>query len=333
VKAPGFWWRERPGLFGRLLQPFGALYGAATMMRLRRPGWRAPCPVICLGNLTVGGSGKTPAALAIADLLRGMGERPVFLTRGYGGAARAPMLVDLARHDAALTGDEAQLLAAAAPTVVAADRAAGARIAFAAGASVIVMDDGLQNPALAKSLAIAVIDAGSGFGNGLTLPAGPLRAPPGAQAPFVDAVLLVGDGAAGERALGQLPGKTVLRAALRPDPRVAAALKGTRVLAMAGIGRPEKFVRTLRECGAEVMQTLFVGDHAPYAHAQLAEVAARAEAAGLKVATTKKDIARIGDAMPEALARLVIAVPVTLEFADDAVLGALLRKALSARAA
>ena len=177
--APRFWARERPGLAARALAPLGALYGLATARRMARPGTRVDAPVICVGNYVVGGAGKTPTAIAVARLLQSAGERVAFLSRGYGGAPRAaPTRVDPQLHGALAVGDEPLLLARVAPCWVGADRVAAAREAIADGASALVLDDGLQNPALAKDYAIAVIDGEAGFGNGLCFPAGPLRAPP-----------------------------------------------------------------------------------------------------------------------------------------------------------
>ena len=180
--APRFWARERPGLAARALAPLGALYGLATARRMARPGTRVDAPVICVGNYVVGGAGKTPTAIAVARLLQNAGERVAFLSRGYGGAPRAaPTRVDPHLHGALAVGDEPLLLARVAPCWVGADRVAAAREAIADGASVLVLDDGLQNPALVKDYAIAVIDGEAGFGNGLCFPAGPLRAPRNAR--------------------------------------------------------------------------------------------------------------------------------------------------------
>src|SRR5947199_2834355 len=175
MQAPRFWW-DKPGALAALLSPFASIYGAVAARRLEQPGAHAGIPVICVGNPTVGGAGKTPTALAIARLLIEAGERPYFLTRGYGGKFGGPVLVEAA-HTAVQVGDEPLLLARVAPTVVAADRAAGAQLARENGASVIVMDDGFQNPSLAKELSILVIDGARGIGNGRVLPAGPLRVP------------------------------------------------------------------------------------------------------------------------------------------------------------
>ena len=191
MKAPRFWW-EKPGAMAALLAPFAALYGSIAARRLKQEGARAGIPVICVGNPTVGGAGKTPAAMAIARFLIDAGERPYFLTRGYGGRLAGPLVVE-AGHTAVQVGDEPLLLARVAPTVVAANRVAGAELAREKGASVIVMDDGFQNPSLAKDFSILVIDGARGIGNGRVLPAGPLRAPLAPQLDRADAILIVGD--------------------------------------------------------------------------------------------------------------------------------------------
>jgi tetraacyldisaccharide 4'-kinase len=331
-RTPGFWSVSPPTLAARLLGPIGAVYGAVTARRMARPGVEIGAPVICIGNFTAGGTGKTPTALHVAGRLIEMGARPGFLSRGHGGGLEGPVRVDPARHTAADVGDEPLLLARLAPTLVARDRLAGAKAAIAAGCDVVVMDDGLQNPALAKTLTIAVIDAGVGFGNGLTLPAGPLRAEVAAQAPFADAALLIGDGPTPTALVTCWGVKPLLRAHLAPDPAVAHGLKGRRVLALAGIGRPEKFLATLADCGAEVVDRHIVADHAPFAAGDLDAVAARAARAGLTVVTTEKDRARIGTSLPPTLARHLLVLPVALDpGADGDALDSLLRTALGPR--
>jgi tetraacyldisaccharide 4'-kinase len=285
MRAPGFW--QTDGLLPRLLSPAASVYAAATALRVARPGWRAPVPVICCGNVGAGGAGKTTLALDLGERLPGA----AFLTRGYGGRVRGVVRVDPERHTAVEVGDEALLLAARAPTYVSPDRAAGARAAIADGARVLVMDDGLQNPTLEKNLSILVIDGATGFGNGRVIPAGPLREPVAVAAARCGAAVLIGDDAAG--ALRMLPtGLPVLRARLEPGAR-ARALAGQRVLAFAGIGRPEKFFATLRTAGAELAETESFGDHHPYAEAELCRIADRAEALGVIAVTTPKDAARL----------------------------------------
>ena len=311
IRPPAFWWTTPPSLLAGLLAPFGSIYGALTLRRMRQPGRKAGCPVVCIGNFTVGGAGKTPTAILIARMLLERGHKPVFLSRGYGGALKGPVEVDPVRHGAAEVGDEPLLLARIAPVIVAADRVAGAAFAQQAGASVIIMDDGLQNPSLHKDLTVAVIDGGSGFGNGLVFPAGPLRAPVDGQAAGVQAALVIGAGDGFAAAM--LPrGLKVIEGALRVPEQVAARIKGQRLLAMAGIGLPEKFVRTLEGCGATITSRHFVADHAPYAAVELERVARRAEAEHAQVATTEKDAARLGSDMPAALAERLLIIPVAL---------------------
>src|SRR5258706_1938886 len=261
MRAPDFW--QRDGVGPRLLEPIGWAIAGVGMMRRRlaRP-FIVPMPVVCVGNLTVGGSGKTPVVLALARWPPERGPRIPCLTRGYGGALAGPLVVD-GRHDAHAVGDEAMLLAAAAPTVVARDRAAGARLAVEHGADIVVMDDGFQNPRLAKTLSLLVVDGAVGFGNGRLLPAGPLREPIDAGLARADAVVLVGADAAGVRArIGTaLP---IIPARLTPHD-AWDGLRGRRVVAFAGIGRPEKFFDMLAAPGVTVVERLGFADPLRYA--------------------------------------------------------------------
>ena len=300
MRAPAFWSAPRPTPVARLLAPLGALYGALAASRMERRGLAVEAPVVCIGNFTAGGAGKTPTAIAAARALRAMGERPFFLSRGYGArrAHRTPLRVDPARHSAGDVGDEPLLLAREAPTFVCADRPAGALAAVRAGASVIVMDDGLQNPALHKDLAIAVVDAQTGAGNGLCIPAGPLRAPLDAQWRHVDAALLLGEAQEAGLALAraaQAQGVPVLRGALAPDDAQAHELLGRRVVAFAGIGRPEKFFETLRVAGALIAHTRAFADHHVFTAQELADLRALAAREQAVLATTRKDFVRMGE--------------------------------------
>ncbi len=299
MRAPGFWWRS-PGLGARLLQPLGALYGGVVARRMSRDGMRSPLPVICVGNFSAGGTGKTPFAIELAHHLMRMGERAAFLTRGYGGTYRGPIVVEVSRHRALDVGDEALLLARHAMTVVARARDAGARLAESAGASVIVMDDGWQNPSLAKDFVFAMVDGEAGIGNGLCLPAGPLRAPLAAQWPFVQALVPVGFPGTSCRALMEEAARrhiTVLEAKLVPDREAVEALRGRAVLAFAGIGRPEKFFASLRSLGALVVAEHGFGDHHPFEARELAALAAKARARDAILVTTEKDMVRVRDAV------------------------------------
>lgn len=313
MRPPRFWQGSPDHPAARLLAPLGRAYGRRAAARMDRPGARADCPVLCLGNFTLGGAGKTPSAIALAALLRETGRKPAFLSRGYGGCLPGPVVVDPARHGWHEVGDEPLLLARHAPVVVARDRVAGARLCVAAGADVIVMDDGLQNPTLGKDLALAVVDAGVGTGNGLSFPAGPLRAPLARQWPHVGGLVLIGDGSAGTAVAAQAlaRGLPVYRARLVPE---YGAVAGRRVLAFAGIGRPEKFFASLVEIGAEIAAARSFPDHHPYRDADLARLAADAERLGADLVTTEKDAVRL----PGAFAARVRVLPVRLAFADRA---------------
>lgn len=319
MQAPRFW-AEGGGL-AAVFAPLGHVTARLTARRVARPGWHAPVPVICCGNATVGGSGKTTLALDLLERLKAMGAAPHALLRGYGGKARGPLLVEPGRHDAALVGDEALLLAEAAPSWVAADRAAGAQAAVAAGAGAIVMDDGLQNPGLVKSCSLLVIDGGFGFGNGHLLPAGPLREPVAQAAARCQAAVLIGADEKG--ACAALPrGLPVLRAKL--VPRLDHLDRGGRYLAFAGIGRPEKFFAGLRDAGLTLVAARAFADHHPYAPQELATLRRAADAAGAVLLTTPKDHARLGP-----LARAGIAVGgVGLAWDDPGRIDDLMRRAL-----
>ena len=289
MRPPGFWAHGGNPLWPALLSPLEAVTRRATARRVARPGWQAPVPVICVGNATSGGAGKTTVALDLGARLAAQGRAVHFLTRGHGGRVPGPHRVMEA--DRADVGDEARLLAQLAPTWVAADRAAAARLAVAAGADVLVMDDGLQNPTLAGKRGLLVIDGPAGFGNGHLLPAGPLREPVAAAAARCRAALLIGPDATG--ALAALPpGLPVLRATLQPGAE-AAAFGGQRVLAFAGIARPSKFYATLRQAGAELAACQDFPDHHPFTPAELSALLARADALGAVPVTTPKDAVRL----------------------------------------
>jgi tetraacyldisaccharide 4'-kinase len=294
MRAPRFWWQPSRSLQASLLRPAGIIYTSIAAQRMRRQGERADLPVICIGNFTVGGAGKTPTALAVARILDAAGESPAFLSRGYGGRLRGPVQVRM-KHTAFDVGDEPILLSGMARTIVSRDRPAGARLSHEVGATVVIMDDGLQNPSLIKDCAIAVVDGTTGIGNGLPLPAGPLRAPMNVQWPAVDAVLIIGSGEPGREIAEEAErlGKRVFRARLEPEMDAARSLEGKKVLAFAGIGRPAKFFDTLRACGARVEAVHSFPDHHRYKAAELAALRQEAETRGLQAVTTEKDFTRI----------------------------------------
>lgn len=286
---------------------------------MARTGADLPVPVLCVGNLVAGGAGKTPTALALADLLIAGGHRPAFLSRGYGrrvpaSARHVVLRVEPGRHDADAAGDEPLLLAALAPTYVAADRLAAGRRAIADGATVLVLDDGLQNPRLRKTAAIAVVDGRTGIGNGLCLPAGPLRAPVARQWPAVTAVCVIGPGAPGAALAADAArrGTTVLQARLVPDRAVLAGLAATPLVAFAGIGRPEKFFNTLSEAGLDVVERIGFPDHHAFTDHDRAMLLTRAGGRGAQLVTTGKDRVRLPRDFP------AVSLPVTLAFDDPA---------------
>ncbi len=322
MHAPRFWQRDGSRLAPALLAPLAALTATATARRVARPGWRAPVPVLCCGNVTVGGAGKTTLALDLLGRLIARGAVPHALLRGYGGSARGTHRV-APDGDAAETGDEPLLLARVAPTWTGADRAEAARAAVAAGAGVLVMDDGLQNPTLCKDLSLLVVDGGFGFGNGRVLPAGPLRETIAACAARCRAAVLIGDDEAGA-VVALPPALPVLRARLVPGP-ATLSLRGRRVLGFAGIGRPAKFFATLREAGADLADALPFPDHHRFTPRDLAGLMERARRLDAVPVTTAKDAVRLPDAFRQA----VFVADVALDWRSVAAIEALLDEALS----
>lgn len=310
MKAPGFW--RVNGVLPRLLSPAAMLVDLAG--RLRRGAatpYRSRLPVVCVGNLVAGGAGKTPAARSIAARLLEMGRRPAFLSRGHGGSTSGPHRVNQATDDAVRVGDEPLLLAEVAPTWISRNRAAGARAIEAdGGADVIVMDDGFQNPWLAKDLSLVVVDGGFGFGNGRVMPAGPLRETVDEGLARADAVVVVGRDESGAREAvgGRRP---VLAARIVPSVE-AEALAGRRVLAFAGIGRPEKFFATLEEIGAVVVAGRGFPDHHRFRGEEIMDLVEAANAAGADLVTTAKDHVRL----PEEARPMARRVDVALDWVE-----------------
>lgn len=319
MRAPGFW-SGGGGALPLLLSPIAAIYARATARRVARPGWRAPVPVICCGNATAGGAGKTTLARDIGQRLAARGLAPHFLLRGYGGRLSGPVGVSPERHSARDVGDEALILAHTAPTWVSGDRAAGASLAVAQGAQVIVMDDGLQNPTLVKDLSLLTIDGSFGFGNGHVIPAGPLREPVALAAARCQAAVLVGPD--DTNALAALPpGLPVLRARLVPGPE-AKALAGRAVFAFCGIGNPSKFFATLAEAGAQLAGKAAFADHYPYDDNDIESLLKQAVAARATVVTTRKDIVRV----PARFHAAITVVTVALAWDDESAIETLLRE-------
>ena len=320
MREPAFWHRP-PSLISRLLMPLGALYGAVAARRMQRQGFDAGIPVLCVGNYHTGGAGKTPAVLALTRLLRDLGETPVVLSRGYGGRLRGPVMVDPGRHAAADVGDEPLMLARTVPVAVARDRVGGVALARSQGASVILMDDGFQNPAIVKDASLVVIDGNRGLGNACVFPAGPLRAPLDRQLARTDALIVIGDGDAAKAVAADIAarGRPVLSAHLKADDASVASLAGKRVLAFAGIGDPARFFRTLRACGIEVVRERAFADHHPFSKGEIEALIAEAGRDALTPVTTEKDLARLRKAgeIPS-WASDIVPFAVTLEFDDAA---------------
>jgi tetraacyldisaccharide 4'-kinase len=323
------WWYRKTGVIASALSPLAALYGRVAASRMARStAYRSKLPVICIGNFTAGGGGKTPTAIAVAAVLKAMGKSPAFLTRGYGGAAKDPVRV--AGQSAETVGDEPLLLAEVAPTVVAADRVAGAKAIEATDADIIVMDDGFQNPSLAKDFALLVVDAASGLGNGLVIPAGPLRAPLPDQIARADGLLVIGDGTKANALIETFEGqgKPVLNAKIEPDcdPRWLGVLPA---IGFAGIARPGKFFATLRGNGARLVESHAFPDHHRFTERQARRLLKAADAQKAMLVTTAKDWVRLGDdgedsALTE-LKHRSRPFPIVVKFEDAAKLQELLR--------
>ncbi len=322
MQAPDFWAPGNGGVLAALLAPIGAVVGAITAARIcKAPTWTAPVPVICVGNVVMGGAGKTQISRDIANRLKAQGHTPHIIMRGYGGRLTGPVQANVKHHTAADVGDEALLLARAVPTWIARRRPDAARAAVAAGADVIIMDDGFQNPSLAKTICLLVIDAGYGFGNGHVFPAGPLREQASAAFERADAVCVIGTPGPN---LPTLPSTLPRFDALTIPAPSAPAIKGQKVIAFAGIGRPEKFFQTLRDAAADVIETQSFPDHHTFSDDDISACLQRANAAGAKLLTTEKDHVRLAEKYRDH----VTAYPVCLKWQDADAFDAFITEAL-----
>jgi tetraacyldisaccharide 4'-kinase len=327
MRAPDFWASSGPA--ATALAPAAWCYSAAGCLRqaLAAKPFRAAVPVICIGNLVAGGAGKTPTAITSARHLRQQGRIPHFLSRGFGGTSRGPLNVDPERHGAGQVGDEPLILARHAATWIARDRVAGAKAAVGAGADVIVMDDGFQNPSLAKDLSLLVIDGVYGFGNARVLPAGPLREPVLRGLARAQGAIIIGEDRHGLGPSLQQHGLAVLTADIEPQLD-ALTLESQPVFAFAGIGRPAKFFETLERLGARIAQTRSFADHHRYRPLEIMAMVERAGELGARLVTTEKDWVRLpDDAKP-----MAFPVRVSLVFRDPTALDQVLATVLAAPA-
>lgn len=330
MQTPDHWQGPKPDLLALLLAPLGLLYGlGGTLSRVFSSPYKAGVPVICIGNLVAGGAGKTPVAIEITRRLKSGGLNPHIISRGYGGSALGPLQVDRGQHTFTEVGDEPLLLAKTAPTWIAKDRKSGIEAAIRAGADVVVLDDGFQNPSIAKDFSLIVIDGGFGFGNGLLIPAGPLRETVPAGLARADAVVVVGSDTHNIEATihHTRPSLAIIKAHLKPDN--ADAIKGQRVHAFAGIGRPEKFFNSLRELGCDVLHTDAFPDHHSYGSHEIENIIENASEANAIALTTEKDAARLN---AEQLSQIsVLNVSTSLSEQGASTLDALLANAVGPR--
>ncbi len=339
VTTPDHWWpdpQKSVGLKARLktyaMAPAALVYGHIVASRMAQIGEAPTIPVICVGNFVAGGAGKTPTALALYDYLRDLSMEPAYVTRGYGGSlATNSFRVDYERHKASEVGDEPLLLARKGMTFVGPDRMRSIDDAAEMGATCAIFDDGLQNPSVAKNLSIAVVDGRLGVGNGFSHPAGPLRAPIGAQLDHIDMVVAIGKGKRGHSVIRQAAkrGKTILPATL--DMAIPEDLYDKPIYAFCGIGNPSKFFDRLREAGLNIVKEKGYDDHHLYTTEDARELMGIAKERKAVLVTTEKDAMRFRghSGTLRDLQQACVQIPATLRFEDPSFLRSILRNAIS----
>lgn len=331
LKTPSFWYRPLqipPTRTEKILSPLSRLYDIAYRFHhnIKNPK-KAQIPVLCVGNITAGGTGKTPTAIALLDTLRErkIAKNPYFLIRGYGGAEIGPLLVDLNEHTSWDVGDEALILAKYAPTIIGGNRAASAALAHEHGADAVILDDGLQNPGIQKDVKLVVINGEMGFGNQRVMPAGPLRQSLHEGLKMADGFILIGDD---ERGVEKLlpPNKPLIKANLKPSQDFKPN-KDVRYLAFAGLGYPEKFFNFLKKLGLDICETISFSDHHPYDQKDINRLKEKAKALDAQLITTEKDFSRL----PEMPDTEIETVPVEMVWEDEQVLVSLIQDILHSR--
>lgn len=327
-------WYSHNNVIARILSPFGLIYSRISEARIQLTKSESGGPLtICVGNFVVGGAGKTPLTIAVAERIARTQLRYCILTRGYLGQLEGPLWVDTEKHTSSDVGDEALVLARRFPTLVAKRRREGYLKAKETGFDIVIMDDGFQNPTVHKDISLIAMDAGAGVGNGQVFPAGPLRMRLKVQLPMTSAIVSIGDGFGGE---------TVVQRARRhyQIPRFKAfyeaeknlhRFSGRRVIAFCGIGRPEKFIETLEDAGVEVSERRFFPDHHSFTEKEAESLLTLARDRGLHLLTTEKDWVRIaaGEGSLKELKERAVPIKIKLTFDDSPEFNRFLKEKLS----